>query len=168
MEKFEKSRPEKKGGTEQLKAWLDEAEAVVIGAGAGLSTAAGFTYAGERFRRYFADFEQKYGFHDMYSGGFYPYKTPEEYWAFWSRYVMVNRYDQPAGRPYLALLKLVRDKNCFVLTTNVTASRSPASTSGGCSTLRATTACSSARCPATTRPTTTRRSCERWRPNSGT
>ena len=119
MEKFEKSRPEKKGGAEQLKAWLDEAEAVVIGAGAGLSTAAGFTYAGERFRRYFADFEQKYGFHDMYSGGFYPYKTPEEYWAFWSRYVMVNRYDQPAGRPYLALLKLVRDKNCFVLTTNV-------------------------------------------------
>ena len=97
MEKFEKSRPEKKGGAEQLKAWLDEAEAVLIGAGAGLSAAAGFTYAGERFRRYFADFEQKYGFHDMYSGGFYPYKTPEEYWAFWSRYVMAATTSPPDG-----------------------------------------------------------------------
>ena len=104
---------------ETLRAWLNGAEAVIVGAGAGLSTAAGFTYAGERFRRYFADFADKYGFRDMYSGGFYPYPTPEEFWAYWSRYVYVNRYDQPAGGPYEELLSLVRGKNYFVLTTNV-------------------------------------------------
>ena len=77
---------------EQLKEQLEKAEAVVIGAGAGLSTCAGFTYDGERFHKYFSNFEEKYGFHDMYSGGFYPYQTPEEYWAYWSRYIYVNRY----------------------------------------------------------------------------
>ena len=71
---------------------LEEAEAVIIGAGAGLSTSAGFVYTGERFQAYFSDFEEKYGFHDMYSGGFYPYKTLEEYWAYWSRYIYLNRY----------------------------------------------------------------------------
>ncbi len=82
--------------TQRLKTALDEADAVVIGAGAGLSTSAGFTYDGERFHKYFADFEAKYGFHDMYSGGFYPYATPEEHWAYWSRYILINRYmDMP-------------------------------------------------------------------------
>ena len=71
---------------------LDRADAVVIGAGAGLSASAGFTYSGERFEKYFRDFEKKYGFHDMYSGGFYPYDTLEEYWAYWSRYIWINRY----------------------------------------------------------------------------
>ena len=71
---------------------LEEAEAVIIGAGAGLSASAGFVYTGERFQAYFSDFEEKYGFHDMYSGGFYPYKTLEEYWAYWSRYIYLNRY----------------------------------------------------------------------------
>ncbi|MDE6676208.1 MAG: Sir2 silent information regulator family NAD-dependent deacetylase, partial [Clostridia bacterium] len=75
----------------KLKTALDHAEAVVIGAGAGLSTSAGFTYSGERFKEYFGDFEEKYGFHDMYSGGFYPYETLEEFWAFWSRNILVNR-----------------------------------------------------------------------------
>ena len=98
---------------------LDAADAVVIGAGAGLSTAAGFTYAGPRFEQHFADFEAAYGFHDMYSGGFYPYATPNETWAFWSRYIMCNRYDTHENGTYAALLDLVRDKDYFVLTTNV-------------------------------------------------
>ena len=83
-----------------LKEKLDKADAVVIGAGAGLSTAAGFTYAGERFEKHFSDFKQKYGFTDMYSGGFYPFETLEEYWAYWSRYIYINRYmDMVYPRP---------------------------------------------------------------------
>lgn len=104
---------------ERLKAALDAAEAVVIGAGAGLSTSAGFTYTGERFDRYFSDFAQTYGFRDMYSGGFYPYETPEEYWAYWSRYIFINRYLDLPKPVYQDLLELVRDKDYFVLTTNV-------------------------------------------------
>ncbi|MCD7763771.1 MAG: Sir2 silent information regulator family NAD-dependent deacetylase [Lachnospiraceae bacterium] len=104
---------------EQLKAALNEAEAVVIGAGAGLSTSAGFVYNGERFRKYFSDFEAKYGFHDMYSGGFYPYDTLEEHWAYWSRYIYVNRYVDAPKPVYQELLSLVKDKDYFVLTTNV-------------------------------------------------
>jgi len=91
----------------------------VIGAGAGLSTSAGLSYSGERFEKNFADFREKYGITDMYSGGFYPYDTLEEFWAWWSRQVYVNRYDVSAGKPYTALLELVKDKDYFVLTTNV-------------------------------------------------
>ena len=98
---------------------LEEAEAVIIGAGAGLSTSAGFVYTGERFQAYFSDFEEKYGFHDMYSGGFYPYKTLEEYWAYWSRYIYLNRYMDPPKPVYEDLLELIKDKDYFVLTTNV-------------------------------------------------
>ena len=98
---------------------LEEAEAVIIGAGAGLSASAGFVYTGERFQAYFSDFEEKYGFHDMYSGGFYPYKTLEEYWAYWSRYIYLNRYMDPPRPVYEDLLELVKDKDYFVLTTNV-------------------------------------------------
>ncbi len=76
----------------QIKEKLVEADAVVIGAGAGLSTSAGFTYSGARFNHYFSDFAQKYYFSDMYSGGFYPYETLEEHWAYWSRYIYINRY----------------------------------------------------------------------------
>ncbi len=102
-----------------LKSILDSADAIVIGAGAGLSASAGFSYSGERFMRYFSDFYKKYGFSDMYSGGFYPYASLEEYWAWWSKHILINRYDVPVGKPYSALLELVRDKNYFVLTTNV-------------------------------------------------
>ncbi|MCD8380686.1 MAG: Sir2 silent information regulator family NAD-dependent deacetylase [Lachnospiraceae bacterium] len=91
----------------------------MIGAGAGLSTSAGFVYNGERFRKYFSDFEAKYGFHDMYSGGFYPYDTLEEHWAYWSRYIYVNRYVDAPKPVYEELLSLVKDKDYFVLTTNV-------------------------------------------------
>ena len=98
---------------------LSDADAVVIGAGAGLSTAAGFLYTGERFERYFSDFEKKYGFRDMYSGGFSPFLTARERWAYWSRYIWINRYT-PAPKPvYNDLLALVKDKDYFVLTTNV-------------------------------------------------
>ena len=103
----------------KMKKALEEAEAVVIGAGAGLSTSAGFAYTGERFQAYFSDFEEKYGFHDMYSGGFYPYKTLEEYWAYWSRYIYLNRYMDPPKPVYEDHLELIKDKDYFVLTTNV-------------------------------------------------
>jgi NAD-dependent SIR2 family protein deacetylase len=103
----------------RLKNEIDTADAIVIGAGAGLSTSAGFDYAGERFEKYFSDFQKKYGITNMYSGGFYPYDTLEEYWAWWSRHILVNRYDCPVGKPYSDLLKLVKDKDYFVLSTNV-------------------------------------------------
>lgn len=104
---------------EKLKKELAQADAVIIGAGAGLSTAAGFAYAGERFLRYFSDFEAKYGFHDMYSGGFYPYPAPEEHWAYWSRYIYINRYMDAPKPVYDRLFQLVKEKDYFVLTTNV-------------------------------------------------
>lgn len=104
---------------ERLKVAIKEADAILIGAGAGLSTSAGLTYNGERFMKYFADFHDKYGINDMYSGGFYPYKTLEEYWAWWSRHIYYNRFAVSAGKPHLDLLKLVQGKEYFVLTTNV-------------------------------------------------
>ena len=103
----------------RLRRALDEADAVVIGAGAGLSTAAGFTYNGERFERYFSDFAEKYGFHDMYSGGFYSFPSQEEFWAYWSRYIFINRYQNAPKSVHEVLLELVRDKDYFVITTNV-------------------------------------------------
>ena len=104
---------------ERLKAALQDCDAVVIGAGAGLSTAAGFTYTGERFEQHFSDFAQKYGIKDMYSGGFYPFPTQEEFWAYWSRYIFINRYQDAPKPVYETLLKLVADKDYFVITTNV-------------------------------------------------
>ena len=104
---------------ERLRTAIENADCIVIGAGAGLSTSAGFVYTGERFEKYFSDFEEKYGFHDMYSGGFYPYNTPEEFWAYWSRYIYVNRYMSAPKSVYNDLLALVREKDYFVITTNV-------------------------------------------------
>lgn len=104
---------------ERLKAALQDCDAVVIGAGAGLSTAAGFTYTGERFEQHFSDFSQKYGIQDMYSGGFYPFPTMKEFWAYWSRYIYINRYMDAPKPVYADLLKLVQDKDYFVITTNV-------------------------------------------------
>lgn len=104
---------------ERLRKALDECDAVVIGAGSGLSTSAGFTYSGERFNRYFYDFIEKYHIPDMYSGGFYPFRSMEEYWAWWSRNIWVNRYMDAPKPVYDTLLSLVRDKDYFVLTTNV-------------------------------------------------
>lgn len=104
---------------DKLKKALDECDAVVIGAGAGLSAAAGFTYSGERFDKYFSDFKEKYGFDDMYYGGFYPYRTQEEFWAYWSRYIYINRYLDAPTDLYNKLYDLVSDKDYFVITTNV-------------------------------------------------
>lgn len=103
----------------RLRTAIEHADCIVIGAGAGLSTSAGFVYAGERFKKYFSDFEEKYGFHDMYLGGFYPYKTLEEFWAYWSRYIYINRYVSAPKSVYNKLLELVKDKDYFVITTNV-------------------------------------------------
>lgn len=104
---------------EKIKSVLEKSDALVIGAGAGLSTSAGFTYSGERFEKYFSDFQARYGFSDMYTGGFYPYKTFEEHWAYWSRYIMINRYMDAPIPVYEELFELVKDKNYFVITTNV-------------------------------------------------
>ena len=104
---------------ERLREALDTADAVVIGAGAGLSASAGLTYSGERFERYFSDFRDKYGIRDMYSGGFFPFDGPEEHWAWWSRQIMVNRYERAPKAVYDALLNLVKERDYFVLTTNV-------------------------------------------------
>ena len=103
----------------RLREALDKADAVVVGAGAGLSTSAGFTYSGDRFRRYFADFEKKYGFHDMYSGAFCRYDTPEEHWAYWSRFITINRYMDAPKPVYEQVFDLVREKDYFIITTNV-------------------------------------------------
>ena len=104
----------------QLREVLDEAEQIVIGAGAGLSTSAGFVYDGERFRKYFFDFEEKYGFHDMYSGGFYVMQLePEITWAYWARNIYINRYKSAPRPVYRQLLEMVEDKDYFVITTNV-------------------------------------------------
>ena len=98
---------------EKLKNTITSADTIIIGAGAGLSTSAGLTYAGERFEKHFSDFAAKYGFCDMYTGDFYPYKKLEEHWAYWSRYIMINRYLNPPRPVYDDLLNLVRGKCSF-------------------------------------------------------
>ena len=104
---------------EQLRETFQQADAVLIGAGSGLSSSAGFTYGGERFQTYFKDFAEKYGIRDMYSGGFYPYSSLEEYWAWWSRHIYYNRYVDTPKPVYQKLLEIVKDKDYFVVTTNV-------------------------------------------------
>lgn len=107
------------GEAQQLKQLIQEHDYIFIGAGAGLSTAAGFKYSGERFEKYFKEYEEKYGFTDMYSGGFYDYEKPEQFWAYWSKYIYINRYMDPPYPVYNDLLDVVKNKDYFVLTTNV-------------------------------------------------
>ena len=114
-----KSTPDYSAQIKNLQTTLSEADTVVIGAGAGLSTSAGFVYTGEQFEKYFSDFAAKYGIKDMYSGGFYPFATLEEHWAYWSRYIYINRYMDAPKPVYDDLLKLVQGKDYFVITTNV-------------------------------------------------
>lgn len=104
---------------EHLKEKIRKTDAIIIGAGAGLSTSAGFTYSGERFLQYFSDFIEKYHFKNMYEGGFYPFDSMEEYWAYWSRYIYINRYMDAPKPVYNILFELVKNKDYFVLTTNV-------------------------------------------------
>jgi NAD-dependent SIR2 family protein deacetylase len=103
----------------KIKEAINEADKIVIGAGAGLSTSGGLSYTGERFTKNFADFIEKYRFRDMYSATFYPYQSLEEYWAYMSRHIDINRYSPPVGKPYHKLLDLLKDKNYFAITTNV-------------------------------------------------
>ncbi len=103
----------------RLKEEINTADALVIGAGAGLSTSAGFIYTGERFEKWFPDFIRQYGIRDMYSGGFYPYPSKEIFWAYWARYIYINRYLDPPKPVYENLLSLIKDKDYFVITTNV-------------------------------------------------
>lgn len=117
--KFTEESSDQTEQIERLKETLEKSDAVVIGAGAGLSTSAGFTYSGERFECYFSDFAKQYGFADMYSGGFYPFQTLEEHWAYWSRYIWINRYQNAPKPVYEQLYDLVKEKDYFVLTTNV-------------------------------------------------
>lgn len=146
---------------------IANADAIVVGAGAGMSTAAGFTYSGERFQQLFPDFIERYGFTDMYSAGFYPYPTPEEHWAYWSRYIWCNRYEAAPKDTYGKLLRLLEGKGHFVLTTNVDHQFQVAGFPGsGSSTPRATLASGSAARPATTRPMTTSRRSGSWSPSS--
>lgn len=103
----------------KLKEQIKNADAIIIGAGAGLSTSAGLEYGGKRFYDHFSDFAEKYGLQDMYSAGFYPFETLEEYWGYWSRHIYLNRYQAIPNRVYDDLLSLVKDKDYFILTTNV-------------------------------------------------
>lgn len=114
-----KESSEQTASVDALRNELAAADAVIIGAGAGLSTSAGLTYSGKRFEDHFADFIERYQFPDMYSAGFYPFPTLEEHWAYWSRHIYYNRYVEPPGRVYGDLLELVRDRDYFVITTNV-------------------------------------------------
>jgi len=98
---------------------IENSVAILVGIGAGMSTSAGFEYSVERFEKYFSDFKEKYGINDIYEGGFYPFSSLEEYWAWWSRHIYFNRYDVSVGKPYSDLLKILKDKNYFILTTNV-------------------------------------------------
>jgi len=104
---------------ERAKAALDSAEYLVIGGGAGLSDAAGLRYLGERFTDNFRLFIERYGFEDLYTSSFYPFKTEEERWAYWAKHISLSRYEPPATELYLDLFKLVKRKNYFVITTNV-------------------------------------------------
>lgn len=156
------------GQIEQLKQALETADAVLIGAGSGLSTSAGLTYSGERFERYFSDFHQKYGITDIYSGGFYPFDTLEEYWAWWSRHIFYNRYVDAPLPVYQVLLALVKDKDYFVLTTNVDHQfQRSGFDKSGYSTHKEITACGNVPKPAIARPMTTKILSGRWSPGSG-
>ncbi|MCR5667415.1 MAG: hypothetical protein K6G01_11385 [Eubacterium sp.] len=116
---FSYGRGSVKQNIERLSKEIAQADAIVIGAGAGMSTSAGFIYDGTRFEKYFFDFGEKYGIREMYSGGFYPYPSKEIFWAYWARYIYVNRYMNPPKNTYEMLYRLVKDKDYFVLTTNV-------------------------------------------------
>lgn len=98
---------------------IASADAILVGAGAGLSTAAGLIYDGEDFRKNFADFIAKYHFPDLYNGGFGPFENDLEMWAYWSRFIAMERYEPGPLPLYQELFSLLKDKNYFVLTTNV-------------------------------------------------
>src|SRR5699024_9518018 len=97
---------------------IEEAEAIVLGVGAGMSAADGFTYVGKRFMQAFPDFIAKYHFFDMLQASLFEFEDEQEYWAFQSRFSLLNYFDQPPGKTYENLKKLMSDKNYHVITTN--------------------------------------------------
>lgn len=103
----------------KIKDLIKNADCVLIGAGAGLSTSAGIEYSGKRFENNFADFIKKYHFTDMYSSGFYDFQTEEEKWAYWAKHMYINNIGMKATKLYQDMLELVKDKDYFVITTNV-------------------------------------------------
>lgn len=117
--KMKNSSIDYKESIEKLKLELNSADAIMVGVGAGLSTAAGLTYSGERFYKYFADFSEKYGIRDMYSGGFFPFENPEEYWAWWSRHIWYNRYEPGCCELYQDMYSIFKNTNYFIISTNV-------------------------------------------------
>lgn len=120
---FIKDVSSEKGTYEDNINYLEEelrtADAIVVGAGSGLSTSAGFTYSGERFNKYFFDFNEKFGISDMYAGGFYPFSDENTKWAWWARHIYYNRYIDAPKSVYNDLISVLKDKEYFVLTTNV-------------------------------------------------
>ena len=104
---------------EKARVTLAKAERVLIGAGAGLSTAAGLTYSGGRFRRYFSSFIERYGMTDMYSAGFYPFPTDADRWAYWAHHAWVNCLGVGATSLYRQIFTWVQSRDYFVITTNV-------------------------------------------------
>ena len=106
---------------ENAKKVIKEADYILIGAGAGLSTAAGLEYSGDKFKNNFGDFIEKYHFTDLYTATFYDFRSQEEKWAFWARLINLNRYNKEPLKLYSEIFNLVKNKEYFVLTTNVDA-----------------------------------------------
>ena len=104
---------------QQLRRLIDDADYVLVGAGAGLSAAAGLDYSGADFERYFRPWMERYGIRDLYSSSFYPFRTEEELWACWAMHIWFARYRPGAMPLYRQLLDVVRAKDYFVVTTNV-------------------------------------------------
>lgn len=114
-----KTKQSTKNYFNQVKQEISDADAIVIGAGAGLSLAAGFTLSGDRFVNYFSDFIEKFGITDMYSGGFFSFPSRKTYWSWWSRVIWLSRYQPAPQDTYQRLYELIKDRNYFILTTNV-------------------------------------------------
>lgn len=104
---------------EEIRKLIKNADYVLIGAGAGLSTSAGIEYSGKRFEENFSDFIKKYHFTDMYSSGFYDFETEEEKWAYWSKHMYINNIGMKATKLYQDIFDLIKEKDYFVITTNV-------------------------------------------------
>ena len=103
----------------QAKQAIKQADYIIIGAGSGLSTAAGLLYSGEKFEKDFREFIEKYHFDNLYSASFYEFKTQEEKWAFFAKMIKLNRYNEKPLKLYQELYEIVKNKEYFVLSTNV-------------------------------------------------
>ncbi|MGN0267042.1 MAG: SIR2 family NAD-dependent protein deacylase [Lachnospiraceae bacterium] len=103
----------------KLKDQIRKADAVIVGAGSGLSTSAGYDFGGERLKKHFGDFVEKYGMTNMYTGCFANFASREERWAYWSRWAWINRYEPIPKDTHKKLLQLLAGKDYFVLTTNI-------------------------------------------------